>query len=44
MNQPPAVQENLLWHPITVFKIHLKMTQKNTHMQLFHILFKNTGC
>lgn len=34
MDQPPTVQGNLLRHPITAFKIHLKMTQKNT--QLFH--------
>lgn len=36
MDQPPTVQGNLHRHPITAFKIHLKMTQKNT--QLFHTL------
>lgn len=36
MDQPPTVRGNLLRHPITAVKIHLKMTQKNT--QLFHTL------
>lgn len=36
MDQPPTVQGNLLRHPITAFKIHLNMTQKNT--QLTHTI------
>lgn len=35
MDQPPTVQGNLLRHPITALKIHLKMTEK-TPTKLFH--------
>lgn len=41
MDQPPTVQGNLLRHPITAFKIHLNMTQKNT--QLVHSLSEMEG-